>query len=144
MYDRGLEYRLIHFAGSLTIASFFLTILFGFMGCGASSERIVPEELDGFWETDGKQYEDCILEMSGGLIVFQKGTSFTDINYIKRITKDSSDNKILYQITYENKDKEDSSLSFYYSKDPGGEVLRLKNREYVEWRRKKSDLIYFP
>ena len=144
MYDRGLGYRLIHFAGFLAITAFSLSILFGFMGCGTSSERIVPEELDGFWETDEKQYEACVLEMRGGLIVFQKGTSFTDINYVKRITKDSSDNKTLYQIIYENKDKEDSSLSFYYSKDTGGEVLRLKNREYVEWRRKKSDLIYFP
>jgi len=144
LYDRGLGYRLTHFAESLAIMAFFLSILFGLMGCGTSSERIVPEELDGFWETDEKQYEDCILEMSGGLIVFQKGTSFTDINYVKRITKDSSDNKVLYQITYENKDKEHFSFSFYYSKDSGGEVLRLKNREYVEWRRKKSDLIYFP
>lgn len=144
MYDRGLERRLIRFAGSLASMAFSLFILFGFTGCGASTERTVPDELDGFWETDEKQYEDCVLEMRGGLIVFQKEPSFTDINYVKRITKDSLGNKILYQITYKNKDNDDSSLSFYYSKDPDGEVLRFKNREYIEWRRKKSDLIFFP
>lgn len=144
MYDRGFERRLIRFAGSLASMAFSLFILFGFTGCGASTERTVPDELDGFWETDEKQYEDCVLEMRGGLIVFQKGPSFTDINYVKKIAKDSLGNKILYQITYKNKDNDDSNLSFYYSKDPDGEVLRLKNREYIEWRRKKSDLIFFP
>ena len=131
-------------AGLWSVKVFLLAIFYCLMGCGVSSERIVPEELAGFWETDEKQYEACVLEMSGDLIVFQKGKSFREIHYVKKIKRKPLEKKVLYRITYENKEKEDFSLSFYYSKDPGGEVLRFKNREYIAWRRKKFDLIYFP
>jgi hypothetical protein len=117
-----------------TVALFFLLALSLFL-CSRDT-RVTLDEFVGVWNTTAINYEDRFFKISDSTIAFGIGDGKQDIYYIQAVTQTLEDKKHLYTISYENIEKTDFKLSFYYDRDAGG-VIRFKNQMDIEWTRDK-------
>jgi hypothetical protein len=131
-YDRGgpAPMKLKGFVGFLIVTAL--------LGCEIWKNKAIPEELLGVWTTSAPRCEDCLLVIKDGVIIFQNGISYIDINYIKDIKKFPENGKTLYIIYYDDIEGVDNKLSLFHSKTAGGGVIRFKNQRKVKWTRKET------
>ena len=108
-----------------------LSIIF----CSKDS-RVALDEFYGVWKTSAVNYEDRFFEITDSTIAFGIGNGKQNIFYIQEATKTAEDNKSLYTITYEDIQKTDFQLSFYYDRKAVG-IIRFKNQSDIEWTRDK-------
>ena len=112
-------------------------ILAALFGCQMRTVKTVPEELRGQWETSAPLYVDCTFELRDKLIIFRKGTTYIDINHVKEIEISPEKGRVLFIITYENKEGGEYKLSLFYFETEKGDVIRFKNQQQLNWTRKK-------
>ena len=107
--------------------------------CQLAENNTVPDELKGVWKTSVPKYKDRSFELTEKLIIFVSGDLFEniDVNLISKIEIIGEGNCRLYAIQYENMEKQDFKLSFYYEPSDDG-VIRFKNQQKIEWRKEKS------
>ena len=103
-----------------------------FSGCRVARLESVPDELVGVWKTTSPRYQDRFFEISEDLVVFGTGGRNTEAHPIVSISEALEDERLLYAISYESAEGEESEFSFYY--DPAGSgVIRFKNQQDMAW-----------
>ena len=99
--------------------------------CGRTAE--VPVDFVGRWTTDKPTYTGRFFEITTESVVIGAGGSNVQTSMITGIEKRAEKYEVLYTIHYSARGVEDN-LSFYYEPEQGG-VIRLKNRNGIEWKR---------
>ncbi len=116
-----------------------LMLVLGFavlFGCQMLQDSAVPDELIGKWVTTEPRYHDCSFEIQQETIIFNKGITHTNMNWIEEIEKIPEKEKTLYHIYYEDKQGQDYKLSLFFFKTPDGGIIRFKNQQNIKWSRK--------
>jgi hypothetical protein len=142
-----VEHKIIPQTGIKRIRTRLIVFLFAVMlaeyilGCFHPPASI-PEELGGKYITTHPAYEDQFFELSSGLITlgFSDGTlKFYDV---KRVEKETIDNRILYTILCSNEDQGEE-FNFAFFADFSGElIIHFKNKPQVAWQKQETEISY--
>ncbi len=123
---------------SMNLKTGLLALLFAIslFGCQPEGSETLPHELEGVWMSPAPRFKNDTLELSKKFIVFTSGESkdFISVNFIVKVEVTPEKNHFFYIIHYKNNDEQRYKLAFYYHPSKGG-VMRLKNRENIEWRK---------
>jgi len=98
----------------------------------------IPENLIGEWTTSAPEYEDRFIEITKETFVYGLGGDKKDVYFISNLETNPKGNKLLYTISFKNKDGLEFTRSFYYDPENGGTIL-FKHQEHIEWRKMKDD-----
>jgi hypothetical protein len=120
---------------------FFFAVL---IGCqmGKDSTALSVEELTGVWQTTEPRYEDCSFEIQGDSILFTNDLSEVHINHINDIEKVSDGKGTLYHILYKDDEGQKYKLSLLYFKSPDGDIIKFKNQQDIEWKRRPENTFF--
>jgi len=105
----------------------------------SKKHRDIPEKLIGKWITSAPRYEDRFIEITKETIAYGLGGDKEDINFISSIEESLEGNRILYSITYKNKEGLAFTRFFYYHPENGG-TIQFKHQEHITWRKMKNDV----
>jgi hypothetical protein len=98
----------------------------------------IPENLIGKWTTSAPGYEDRFIEITKETFVYGLGGDKKDVYFISNLETNPERNKLLYTISFKNKDGLEFTRSFYY--DPGnGGTIQFKHQKHIAWRKMKDD-----
>jgi hypothetical protein len=108
-------------------------------GC-ADTERCVPPELVGEWETRDPRYGLSALRLTEDRVVFRNAEGVRGMSgAVTAVDKAVEEGRAMYRIHYRPSDGGmGRSLSLYFEPAPDGDVVRLKNRPGVEWKRRSA------
>ena len=98
----------------------------------------IPENLIGEWTTSAPGYEDRFIEITKETIVYGLGGDKKDVYFISNLETNPERNKLLYTISFKNKDGLEFTRSFYYDPENGG-TIQFKHQEHIEWRKEKGE-----
>ena len=98
----------------------------------------IPENLIGKWTTSAPGYEDRFIEITKETFVYGLGGDKIDVYFISNLETNPEGNKLLYTISFKNKDGLEFTRSFYYDSENGG-AIKFKHQEHIEWRKMKDD-----
>ena len=126
--------RLIVFLFSIMVAG-------SMPGC-SQSLKIIPEELRGKYATNDPKYEEQYFELSPGLVTLGFGDGKLKFYNVKKVEKESIDNRILYTILCANED-EGEEFNFAFFTDSAGEgIIHFKNKPQVAWQKQETEISY--
>lgn len=94
------------------------------------------QEIMGTWETSAPGYEDCSFEITRSRVVFKSPSTKPGVNVIREIVRSSEGKCALYEITYEDEQKLDYTLSIHYCRAGSDEIIFFKNQQKIIWKRK--------
>ena len=100
--------------------------------------RDIPLDLIGKWTTSAPGYEDRFIEITKETIVYGLGGDKKDVYFISNLETNPERNKLLYTISFKNKDGLEFTRSFYYDPENGG-TIQFKHQEHIEWRKEKGE-----
>jgi len=106
-------------------------------GCQIFSNRDVPEELVGLWETSVPRYENCWFQFEDKMVIVQNRLSDVDFYHITDIEVSTEDEKTLYNIYYKDGHGGEYRFSLYYLKGPHRDVIRFKHQEEIAWLKRE-------
>jgi hypothetical protein len=98
----------------------------------------IPENLIGKWTTSAPGYEDRFIEITKETFVYGLGGDKKDVYFISNLETNPERNKLLYTISFKNKDGLEFTRSFYYDSE-NGEAIKFKHQEHIQWRKMKDD-----
>ena len=98
----------------------------------------IPENLIGKWVTTEPGYLDRFIEITKETIVYGLGGDKKDVYFISNLETNPERNKLLYTISFKNKDGLEFTRSFYYDPENGG-TIQFKHQEHIEWRKEKGE-----
>ena len=98
----------------------------------------IPENLIGKWTTFAPKYEDRFIEITKETFVYGLGGNKKDVYFISNLEANPERNKLLYTISFKNKDGLEFTRSFYYDPENGG-AIQFKHQGHIEWRKMKDD-----
>jgi hypothetical protein len=98
----------------------------------------IPENLIGKWTTSAPGYEDRFIEITKETFVYGLGGDKKDVYFISNLETNPKGNKLLYTISFKNKDGLKFTRSFYCDPENRG-VIQFKHQEHIEWRKMKDD-----
>lgn len=94
-----------------------------------------PNEIRGEWVTSDPRYQNCTLEITHFRILFRSPHTRMSGNDIREVKRYRDGARSLYEIVYEDVDKQVNRIALYYSRGKGGEVIQIKNQEKMNWTR---------
>ena len=104
----------------------------------SKKNRDIPLDLIGKWTTSAPGYEDRFIEITKETIVYGLGGDKKDVYFISNLETNPERNKLLYTISFKNKDGLEFTRSFYYDPENGG-TIQFKHQEHIEWRKEKGE-----
>ena len=117
--------RLIVFLFSIMLAGYI-------WGC-FQPPAFIPAELSGKYITTHPEYEDQFFELSPGLIIMGFGNGTLKFYYVKRVDKETIDNRIRYTILCGNEEQGEEFNFAFFADFAGGGVTHFKNKPHVAW-----------
>jgi len=99
----------------------------------------IPEILIGKWTTSASGYEDRFIEITKETVVYGLGGDEKDVYFISNLETNPEGNKLLYTISFKNKDGLEFTRSFYYDPENGG-TIQFKHQGHITWRKMKNDV----
>ena len=115
------------------MAVLWFSLLFG---CQMLRDSTAPDELIGEWVTTEQRYRNCSFEIQKEIIIFKRGITHSDMNWIQEIKRIDEKERILYHIYYEDTQAQEYKLSLFFIKTHVGEIIRFKNQQNITWSRK--------
>ena len=100
----------------------------------------IPENLIGKWTTSAPKYEDRFIEITKETFVYGLGGDKEDVYFISNLETNPKGNKLLYTISFKNKDGLEFTRSFYYDPENGG-TIQFKHQEHIKWTKEKNDTV---
>jgi len=100
----------------------------------------IPENLIGKWTTSAPKYEDRFIEITKETFVYGLGGDKEDVYFISNLETNPERNKLLYAISFKNKDGLEFTRSFYYDPENGG-TIQFKHQEHIKWTKEKNDTV---
>ena len=126
--------RLIVFLFSVMFAEYIL-------GCFHPPASI-PEELSGKYITTHPAYEDQFFELSPGLITLGFGDGTLKFYDVKRVEKETIDNRILYTILCGNEDQGEEFNFAFFTDSAGEGIIHFKNKPQVAWEKQETEISF--
>lgn len=106
-------------------------------GCQCGADKTVPIDLVGVWKTSALTYADRFFQFKEDTIIFGTGGGNFNTYAITNIEKVSEEEKILYTVSYSNREGQEYKFSFYYYPENSG-MIRFKNHQQIVWTKKES------
>ena len=118
---------------------FMFAVMFAvyFVGC-SQAPKFIPEELSGKYSATHPEYKDEFFELSPELITLGFGDGTLKFYNVKRVDKETIDNRILYTILCANEDKGEKFNFAFFTDFAGGGIIHFKNKPQVAWEKTRN------